>query len=113
MNIFIRPHFFGGKNNTLDRTFVPLCIRSVMKHNPDNDIYFVSNDPTFLGTNFPEGAPRLHCFLFEDIEDELTRQFLTSYVHLSHNQLQFEKYCIAGYFIIKTLMERLSLDGLS
>ena len=112
MNIIFRPHFFGGKNNNFDETFVPLSLKSVLKYNPDSTIYFISNDQHFIKKHFPLNAPdNLKCFVFQDFEDENTRIFDKNYVHLSHNPLLFEKYSILGYLSMYHLMSKFNIDN--
>lgn len=111
MNIIFRPHFFGGKNNDYDKTFVPMSLKSVLKYNPDSIIYFISNDKNFMENIFPSNIPdKLKCYLFEDFEDENTQFFDKNYVHLSTNQFLFEKYAILGYFYIYNLMLKFNLN---
>ena len=111
MNIIFRPHFFGGKNNNFDDIFVPMSLKSVLKYNPKNTIYFISNDKNFLQKNFPMEAPtNLKCYLFEEFEDENTKEFDKNYIHLSTNQLLFEKWCILSYFYIYNLMCKFNID---
>ena len=94
MNIIFRPHFFGGKNNNFDETFVPIALKTILKYNPENNIYFISNEPNFIQKHFPVNIPNnLKCFLFEDFEDENIKEFDNNYVHFSYNQYNFEKYC--------------------
>ena len=104
--IFMRPHYFGGKNNGLDKIFVPLCIRSVLKYNPDAEVYLVHNDPSF----FLPGEPRFHGILMHDSETDETKTFNSSYVNLSTNPYYFEKYAIMGYFYMKGLMDKLGIE---
>lgn len=111
MDIIFRPHFFGGKNNNFDETFVPLSLKSVLKYNPDSTIYFISNEPNFIEKFFPINPPKnLKCFVFEDFDDENTIEFSKNYVHLSTNQILFEKFCILSYFYIYNLMCKFKIN---
>jgi len=110
MDIVFRPHYFGGKNNNFDETFVPMSLKSVLKHNPNSNVHFISNDHEFLKKYFPLNPPQhLKCYTFDDLESDHTKAFDKSYIHLSSNQLLFEKYSILGYFSMYNLMCRLNL----
>lgn len=111
MDIIFRPHFFGGKNNNFDETFVPLSLKSVLKYNPDSTIYFISNEPNFIEKFFPINPPtNLKCFIFEDFEDENTKEFNKNYIHLSSNPYLFEKYAILGYIYIYNLICKFKIN---
>lgn len=111
MDIILRPHFFGGKNNNYDSVFVPLSVKSVLANNPDSTVYFISNDPLFKEKNFPDNpSKKLICFLFEDLDDANTNELIKNYVHLSTNPLLFEKYSILCYFYIYNLICRFNID---
>ena len=111
-NIIFRPHYFGGKNNNFDEIFVPLSLKSVLKYNANSNVYFISNDPNFVLKNFRECPTNLHCYLFDDFIDDNIINITNSYVHLSHNQYGFEKFCILSYFYIYNLMEKLNINSL-
>ena len=111
MNIIFRPHFFGGKNNNFDETFVPLAVKSVLQYNPDTVVWFISNEPQFVEKHFSENVPKtLKCFVFDEFENNETKSFNENYEHLSHNPLLFEKFAIGSYIYINNLMKKFNIE---
>ena len=89
----------------------PLSLKSVLKYNPHSTIYFISNEPKFIEKYFPINPPtNLKCFVFEDFEDENTKEFNKNYIHLSHNPYFFEKYAILGYIYIYNLICKFKIN---
>jgi hypothetical protein len=115
MDIIFRPHFFGGKNNNFDDTFVPMCIKSVLKYNPDVNIHFISNYNNVIERFFINDTSinysKLYCYEFKDFECEKTLELNNNYIHLSHNPLLFEKFAILAYFYINNLMKKLNINN--
>ena len=114
MNIIFRPHFFGGKNNNFDEVFVPLCLKNVLKYNPNSNIYFISNYDNIIERFFKDEKDidysKLKCFTFDIFESDETREFSMNYIHLSKSPLLFEKFCILSYFYTYNLMKHLTIE---
>ena len=104
--IFMRPHVFGAKGDTQDRTFVPLVIRAVLQFNPTAHVYMLHNDPALT---LPD-QPRFHGLLMDDYETPAIRQFKATYVHLSTNAAPYEIASTLAYFYVASLMDAMALQ---
>lgn len=97
--IIYSPHKIGLKNNSLDFLFLPVSLSSVVKTNPDTDVFFLN-----INDNYPVGILGI-------IDVDVRKEFSSSatdiskrYKHLSTNKPDFELFCIQRFFVVRDFM---------
>ena len=113
--IIIRPHFLGGKHTDIDKIYILQCLEAI-KHfhqHAEQSILCIVNDRDQLiqsGNNLNGSSMVQHIENFVNYETRDYHNFLKNYIHLSSNYELFEKYSIAGYFLIREIMHRNSWE---
>ncbi len=103
--IIYSPHRIGLKNNTLDYLFVPLSISSVIKSNPNSDVYFLN-----VNENYPITAPGLTNVDTRPFYDESCEVIRRVYKHLSTNKPEFELFCLERFFVLREFMKARKIE---
>lgn len=104
--IIYSPHKIGLKKNSLDFLFVPLSLSSVVKSNPNTDIYFLN-----VNENYPITVPGVNDVDVTGFYKKSCGPIRDSYKHLSTNQPEFELFCMERFFVLKDFMISNSIES--
>ena len=103
--IIYSPHKIGLKRNALDYLFVPLSLASVVRSNPDADVYFLN-----VNDAYPLNVMGVHDVDVREIQVSATVNIKKSYKHLSTNHADFELFCIERFFVIRDFMKSRNME---
>jgi len=109
LDIIIRPHQFGAKSTFFDTQYLLASLESVLNNSPNNSrIFLIVNDVCKIPKIVDE---RLIVVSFDEIANQQYFDFISKYVHLSTNHIEFEMFAIASYFLIQSVCDLYSIDS--
>ncbi|NER04715.1 MAG: hypothetical protein F6K17_19955, partial [Okeania sp. SIO3C4] len=109
LDIIMRPHQFGARSTFFDTQYLLASLESILNNSPKNSRIFVVVNDVFKIPKIIDD--RLIIVSFDEIANQKYFDFLSKYVHLSTNQIEFEMFSIASYFLIQSVCELYSVDS--
>ena len=103
--IIYSPHKIGLKKNSLDYLFVPLSMSSVVKSNPNAEVFFLN-----VNDNYPITIPGVTDVDAKSFYSAACQPIREVYKHLSTNQADFELFCMERFFVLNTFMQENAID---
>ena len=104
VNIIVSPHKFGLKSD-MDRIFLYLMLKSLVKSNPTANIVFPNPN------GYPIGISGITEFYYDPDDVPEVKRLRDVYRHLSTNDFLFELACIERFYTIRMIMKNFNISN--